>query len=227
MPAPDETPEAIPAATVVLLRDGAGGLETLMLHRDSQVAFGGMWVFPGGRIDAGDIADDGDEAAARRAAAREAVEECGLAVEPDDLVPLSFWLPPPVAPRRYATWFFVGRAGEGEVLVDEGEIRDHQWLQPGDVLDLRDAGEVDLVPPTWMTLHDLTEVADVEAALALAASRDPLPRYATRWLNVEGGGLALWAGDAGYESGDHLAEGPRHRLWMTGERWRLERTTGP
>ena len=227
MAAPDETPEAIPAATVVLLRDAPDGLETLMLHRDSQVAFGGMWVFPGGRIDPGDASDDGDEAAARRAAAREALEECGLAVRPDDLVPLSFWMPPVVAPRRYATWFFVGRAADGEVLVDDGEIRDHQWLRPGHVLDLRDAGDVDLVPPTWVTLHDLAELPDVDAVLALAASRDPLPRYETRWVNLADGGLALWTGDAGYESGDHLAEGPRHRLWMTGERWRLERTTGP
>ena len=42
---------AIPAATVVLVRDGATGLEVLMLHRASRVAFGGMWVFPGGKVD--------------------------------------------------------------------------------------------------------------------------------------------------------------------------------
>jgi 8-oxo-dGTP pyrophosphatase MutT (NUDIX family) len=48
----DELPPAIPAATVVLLRDAAGGLETLMLRRNSKLAFaGGAWVFPGGRID--------------------------------------------------------------------------------------------------------------------------------------------------------------------------------
>ena len=42
---------AIPAATVVLLRESETGIETLMLHRTSKVSFGGMWVFPGGRID--------------------------------------------------------------------------------------------------------------------------------------------------------------------------------
>jgi 8-oxo-dGTP pyrophosphatase MutT (NUDIX family) len=42
------------AATVVLLRDGDDGLETLMLRKNSRLAFGGMWVFPGGRIDDGD-----------------------------------------------------------------------------------------------------------------------------------------------------------------------------
>ena len=42
------------AATVVLLRDGSDGLETLMLRKNSKIAFGGMWVFPGGRVDPGD-----------------------------------------------------------------------------------------------------------------------------------------------------------------------------
>ena len=80
--------QASPAATVVLLRDAADGLETLMLHRTSKVAFGGMWVFPGGRVDDTDRrADDADdEAAARRAAVREAAEECALLIEPHEVV---------------------------------------------------------------------------------------------------------------------------------------------
>ena len=43
--------ELIPAATVVVLRDAETGLEALMLRRNSKIAFGGMWVFPGGRVD--------------------------------------------------------------------------------------------------------------------------------------------------------------------------------
>ena len=48
---PDAIPEPIPAATVVLVRQAGDHVETLMLHRTSNVAFGGMWVFPGGKID--------------------------------------------------------------------------------------------------------------------------------------------------------------------------------
>ena len=100
-----------------------------MLHRVSKVAFGGMWVFPGGRVDDGDRQPGDDEAAsARRAAAREALEECGLAVDPDDLVPFSHWVPPPVTPRRLSTHFFLARASDGEVVVDGGEIHEHEWL---------------------------------------------------------------------------------------------------
>ena len=218
-------PPAIPAATVVLLRDGADGLETLMLHRTSKVAFGGMWVFPGGRVDDGDRRPDDvdDEAPARRAAVREAVEECGLAVAPEDVVAFSHWTPPALAARRYATWFFVARATAGDVTVDGAEIHDHRWLAPREVLERRDRGEVDLAPPTWVTLADLAEVPSVDVALATAASRRPVPRYETRWAEVEGGAVVLWAGDAGYETADPGAEGPRHRLWMTSDGWRYER----
>jgi 8-oxo-dGTP pyrophosphatase MutT (NUDIX family) len=44
-----------PAATVLLLREVGGELEVLMMRRDARIAFmGGMWVFPGGRVDAAD-----------------------------------------------------------------------------------------------------------------------------------------------------------------------------
>lgn len=43
------------AATVLLLRESAGELEVLMMRRGTGLAFmAGMWVFPGGRVDASD-----------------------------------------------------------------------------------------------------------------------------------------------------------------------------
>lgn len=45
-------PDALPAATVVLLRDGPAGLEVLLMRRPLTMAFApGMHVFPGGRVD--------------------------------------------------------------------------------------------------------------------------------------------------------------------------------
>ena len=103
--------EIFDAATVILLRDTEQGLETLMLRRNSKLAFaGGMWVFPGGRVDPADregIAPDDDLGAARRAAVRESLEETGLAVVEDALVPFSHWTPPDVAVKRFLTWFFI------------------------------------------------------------------------------------------------------------------------
>jgi 8-oxo-dGTP pyrophosphatase MutT (NUDIX family) len=44
------------AATVILLRDGAAGLDAWLLTRVSQMVFAaGMSVFPGGRVDAADV----------------------------------------------------------------------------------------------------------------------------------------------------------------------------
>lgn len=43
------------AATVLLLREAEGALEVLMMRRGSGLSFmAGMWVFPGGRVDASD-----------------------------------------------------------------------------------------------------------------------------------------------------------------------------
>ena len=48
--------EPRPAATVVLLRDGTDGLEVLLTHRPTTMAFApDVHVFPGGRVDSADL----------------------------------------------------------------------------------------------------------------------------------------------------------------------------
>lgn len=39
------------AATILLVRDGRGGVEVFMMKRPSSADFGGMYVFPGGKVD--------------------------------------------------------------------------------------------------------------------------------------------------------------------------------
>jgi 8-oxo-dGTP pyrophosphatase MutT (NUDIX family) len=79
----------VPAATLLLVRDGARGLEVLMAARHEKSGFAaGALVFPGGKVDAGDVAVAGrcrglgglpDAAAAARVAAiRETWEETGV-----------------------------------------------------------------------------------------------------------------------------------------------------
>lgn len=79
-----DLPEAIPAATLVLMRERAGGApELLVTERTGQMAFAaGALVFPGGRIDADDhrAAERLGTDPARIAAIRETIEETGLAV---------------------------------------------------------------------------------------------------------------------------------------------------
>ena len=148
----------IPAATVVLLRDGDAGIEVLMLKKNSKITFGGMWVFPGGKIDAEDYPVAGDvDAAARIAAARETQEEAGLSVSAEAFVQIAHWTPPPGPQKRFATWFFAAQIDDDQnIVIDDGEIKAHAWIRPQDALAKHTAGEIDLVPPTWITLYHLS-----------------------------------------------------------------------
>lgn len=226
VPAPPA--DATPAATVIPLRDGPSGLEVLMLRRNSRGAFGGMWVFPGGQVDPEDLPGHpaaGDEiAAARQAAVREAMEEAGIELDPSTLVVLSFWMPPPEAPRRFATWFFVAPAAEAaDVVVDQGEIHEHRWFSPDGAMDARQAGEIELAPPTFTTLWWLARHPDTQTVLREAGSRAP-ERFETHVATGRDGGIGatLWAGDAGYEDGNLERPGPRRRLVMDPAGWRVE-----
>lgn len=77
--------EATPAATIILLRGAADGLEIFMVERSRSMSFaGGAMVFPGGKVDVQDAAVARDAApglpdgAARVAAIRETFEEAGV-----------------------------------------------------------------------------------------------------------------------------------------------------
>lgn len=127
----------------MLLRDGAEGIEVLMVRRSSRSAFApDAFVFPGGTVDAEDYGaqpgawterilrefrarvpdalasseppvEPSDAAALVRAAVREVREEASIDVDPDSLFLFSHWITPPTEPRRYNTHFFVASIGNG------------------------------------------------------------------------------------------------------------------
>jgi 8-oxo-dGTP pyrophosphatase MutT (NUDIX family) len=201
-----DLPAARPAATVVVVRAAMDGLEVLLLQRSDVGPFGGMWVFPGGRVDDDDPGEDELERA-RHAAVREAAEEVGLSVSHESLVVWSHWTPPAIAPKRYTTWFFVAPWTGHDIAVDGHEIVDHRWLSPLDAI----ASGLPLAPPTIVTLHELHDAGSLDALRA----RQAPPAYVTRLARTaDGRSVLLWHGDIGYESGDPDLIGPRHRLWM-------------
>lgn len=219
----DAPKKAYPASTLVLARAASsdGGPEVLMIRRHSKTAFGGVWAFPGGRIESSDVpagtAPD-PLPAARRAAVRETEEEVGLSVDEASLRWLSHWLPPAKAPVRFSTWFFIApidgsaheRHGDG-VVVDPGEVHEHRWFRPAEALASRARGEIELVTPTFVTLSKLCGFADVAAACAVDAPEF----FATRIAHMATGARAcLYEGDSGYVSGDCDAPGGRRRLVM-------------
>ncbi|MCZ6711517.1 MAG: NUDIX hydrolase [Gammaproteobacteria bacterium] len=212
----DGVAPAIPAATVVLLRDGDQGPEVLMLRKNSKITFGGMWVFPGGRIDPEDYPVDGDlEAAARAAAAREAIEEANVYLSPDEFIWFAHWTPPPSPQKRFATFFYAAHTTDDhDVSIDDGEIKDHAWIRPGDALARHGAGEIDIVPPTWVTLYHLSRYEPTSALLAHFRDNE-VKVYSTHIGKTENGErVAMWHGDAGYDDWNANASGERHRLVM-------------
>ena len=227
-------PEALPAASVILLREGDSGMEVLLLRRSARADYlAEAWVFPGGGVDPADGTDPMSMEAARAAASRETREEAGIVVDPGALVPYSQWCPPPQSPKRYLTWFFVAEApGQGEVEVDGAEITEHLWIQPARGLAARDAGQVTLMPSTWMTLHELSNQRSTSSVLDAARGRTP-PYWETRLSFVpraddpeKNDVIALWEGDAGYASSDATASGARHRLHMGAAAWFYDRSDG-
>jgi len=223
-PPKGRTAEPRASSTVVLLRDTGQGPEVLLLRRNRALAFaGGMWVFPGGAVDAQDRqAADGDEfGAARIAAAREAVEECGLHPDPSQLLTWSHWTTPISEGRRFATWFFLAHLpDDGVVSIDGGEIHELVWLTPAEAVRRHEQGNLPMAPPTYLTALDLARFDSLDAIAANAAERRP-PRVTPSVCEEEGQEVVvMYPGDAGYKSGDGESPGPRHRLVRQGRSWR-------
>ncbi len=218
---------AAPAATVVLVRDTAAGLEVLLARRSSKLAFhGGAWVFPGGRIDPDDYASVPDDVfgAAQRAAAREAKEEAGLDVDAGSLVHLSNWTTPDISPKRFATWFFVGEVAGGEAVADGTETESLHWFRPDDAFAARDAGEIELAPPQWVTLLWLRDHGTVGAAMQAARDAEAID-YSPRFHFIEGdGAVCVYREDVAYDDLARIDDtGPRHRLFLRESAWSYER----
>jgi 8-oxo-dGTP pyrophosphatase MutT (NUDIX family) len=214
-----------PAATVIVLRDGAAGMEVLLMQRASELSFhGGAWAFPGGRVDAADRVEGSPLDTARRAAVREAREEAQLELAPAELLPLAHWTTPPGGARRFATWFFVVRCADGACVVPDGqEMRAHRWLTPSAALAEQAEGRIDLPAPTFVSLTTLATFAAAEAVLAALHGAQPFV-YVPRPRPVPEGVVSLYGGDAAYDDGALERAGARHRLCMFRSGWRYERS---
>lgn len=154
--------EPVPAATVVLLRETQDktDLEVLLLLRNSSLVFhGGHWVFPGGRIDAGDYDQAGgalEYPAALRAAVRETREEAGIDIDEQQLIHTAHWTTPPRLPRRFCTWFFIcPLSAPVSVVVDNDEILEYRWITARAALAEAAAETLILPRPTMTTLKDI------------------------------------------------------------------------
>lgn len=217
------------AATVILLRDSAAGIEVLLLERPrDRGSFPGAWVFPGGRVDPEDAAGlspRDPEVAARHAAARETREETSLTVAVDSLVAVARWTPSPGQGRRFQTWFYYAHAPGDPVVLNPAESVDHVWISPGDALARHSSGDFILAPPTWVTLHALVGVDTADQAIARARTIAP-EFYESRHHSDRR--VVIWEGDVSYGAPELVEDdGPKHRLDMNTLPWRYQRSSSP
>lgn len=150
---PDAVPEVPPrpAATVMLVRDASEGVEVFLMKRSGFGSFGGLHVFPGGKVDDSDragrwnaLTTGPEDAAASQvlgvprgglgywvACIRECFEEAGVLLASDPggrTIPFA----DPAVRRRFEDWRVRLNAGEGDLL--ERMCRDENLLLAADQL---------------------------------------------------------------------------------------------
>jgi 8-oxo-dGTP pyrophosphatase MutT (NUDIX family) len=203
-PAPGEEihsgTETVPreAASVIVLRGGEETLELLLVQRDPNARFmAGVWVFPGGAVDAHE--GKGDEAH-RAAAVRELAEEAAIeGVEAAALVKFSRWITPSMVKIRFDTHFFLAEApAEAEPRVDGSECVDLGWFTPQDALDAHQRGEILLVFPTIKHLEQLAPFGSAAELLAFARGREVVPVQPQILMSGENARVVL-PGEPGYQ----------------------------
>ncbi len=192
--------ETVPrqAASVILLRGGGEGLELLLVKRNPEARFmGGVWVFPGGAVDAQE--GEGDEAH-RAAALRELHEEAGVALtDPGALVKFSRWITPAEVKIRFDTHFFLAPSpAEVAPRCDGRECVDLGWFTPAGALAAHERGEILLVFPTIKHLEQLSAFPTADALLEHARGREVVPVQPKVLVGGETARVVL-PGEPGYE----------------------------
>ena len=163
-------PAPRPAASLCLLRDepdraGSRAVQVLWITRGRQLVVApGALAFPGGAVDDVDRVRRPDEpappdrfAVLSRAAARELAEETGHVVAPRTMGPLVRWVTPEHEPRRFDTTFLVAvlPPGEDPEPLPPGEVHEHGWARPVDLLADVASGRRTALPPTRAVLARL------------------------------------------------------------------------
>ena len=104
----------------------------------------------------------------------------GLVLRTDLMAPWARWITPESRPRRFDTYFFVAALPPGQRTREASEEADHtMWVRPAEVLAQVEAGDVQMLPPTFVTLSEVAVCETVADVFAAAAHRDggtPVPR---------------------------------------------------
>lgn len=96
----------------------------------------------------------------------------GLVLRTDLLGVWDAWLTPVFEPKRYRTWFFAAVLPEGQRTRDvSSESSSVVWLPAREATRQAEAGELAMMPPTFLTSLEVGGFASPEAVLSEAAGR--------------------------------------------------------
>jgi 8-oxo-dGTP pyrophosphatase MutT (NUDIX family) len=228
----------IPSATVILVRESAGGPEVFLLQRHGlSDVLGGAYVFPGGKVDKEDEAGIGaldvrldaihaalgepgltlEQAGALYVAAlRELQEEAGVTLSASALVPWSRWITPVVGGvvrKRFDARFFIALADAShEPRHDGHETVESGWHHPRAALEQYWSQAIELAPPQIMTLQHLSRFATARAAFEDARSRKPALILPLSWQEPEGRAVC-YPGDERHPVRERAMPGPTRLVW--------------
>ena len=211
------------ATTVVLLREQKSELQILLLRRNPKLSFAANnWVFPGGKIEPFELKSCINDLilASKKAAIRECQEETQIDISRNEITPISHWTTPDFRPKRFATQFFITLLDEtvaNKVVIDQSEIVEHQWLSANDALKKHSNNELEIMPPTYVTLSELSNFQQYEDAIKYYTERKTRtynPRMKIHELDEHVDASFLYEGDSGYDLTDPQVRNQLNRCEM-------------
>ncbi|HXB78298.1 MAG TPA: NUDIX hydrolase [Bradyrhizobium sp.] len=127
------------------------------------------------------------------------IEENGVVLALDELVPYAHWITPIGMQKRFDTWFFLAAAPHEQVGAHDGrESTDSIWLSPHEALAGGESGRFKLPFPTTRNLIKLGKQASVKAALQDSRGK-PIVTVMPVMTSVNGGRQLRIPLDAGYD----------------------------
>lgn len=129
----------------------------------------------------GDTTGDDWEADRRALEARELsftdfLARRGLVLRTDLLRFWGRWVTPVFEPKRFDTRFFVAVLPEGQVTRDVSTESDHVvWMSAADAVTAVDEEKIAMLPPTYVTCMEVSELPTAADVLASAKGRDLTP----------------------------------------------------
>lgn len=144
-----------------------------------------------------------------------------LRFRPDLLIPYERWITPEHVKRRYDTRFFLARLPEGQKARPDGrELTSGIWVSPEKAMAMHEQGRMNLMPPTFMTLHSLSLKNSVDDIFSPGDSIEPVMPQA--FVNEDEAGVLL-PNDPDYSAdgvmGSQESAGGPSRIVMNAGKW--------